>query len=85
MKTTIELSDALFHSAKKSAKEQNTTLRSLIEEGLRRVLSTPPQSAPFKLENASVKGEVLITSPTDWHALETEVLSQSFRANSDAK
>ena len=39
MKTTIELSDALFHSAKELASKSQTTMRALVEEGLRRVLN----------------------------------------------
>lgn len=36
MKTTIEISDALFATAKEVAHSRQTTLRALIEEGLRR-------------------------------------------------
>jgi len=39
MKTTIEVSDALFVTAKNLARERQTSLRALIEEGLRRVLN----------------------------------------------
>jgi hypothetical protein len=38
-KTTIEVSDTLFESAKSLAAKNKTTLRSLIEEGLCRVLN----------------------------------------------
>jgi hypothetical protein len=48
MKTTIDLSDSLFHSAKEVARQSQTTLRALIEVGLRRVLSDHkvPQKQP---------------------------------------
>ena len=75
MKTTIELSDPLFQSAKKLAQESQTTLRALIEEGLRRVLSeqTPKPKQAFKLKNASVRGKaMLITDPRQWQREETE-------------
>ena len=39
MKTTVELPDDLFVSAKKAAAERRTTLRDLIERGLRRELA----------------------------------------------
>jgi copper homeostasis protein CutC len=39
MKTTIELSDALFHSAKELTSKSHTTIRALVEAGLRRVLN----------------------------------------------
>ena len=39
MKTTLELPDDLFIAAKKKAAESRTTLRSLVERGLRRELA----------------------------------------------
>lgn len=41
MKTTVELPDELFVAAKKMAAERRTTLRDLIERGLRRELKEP--------------------------------------------
>ena len=38
MKTTIEISDALLEAAKQQAGDRATTLRALVEEGLRTVL-----------------------------------------------
>lgn len=38
MKTTIEISDNILAKAKQLAREQNATLRSLVEEGLRKVI-----------------------------------------------
>lgn len=58
MKTTLDLSDALFFDAKQTAKQHQTTMRALIEAGLRHVLDelkTPPKQV-FKLRNASVAG-----------------------------
>ena len=80
MKTTIELSDSLFQSAKQLAQESQTTLRALIEEGLRRVLAeqlSKPKQA-FKLKNASVRGKaMLMTDPSQWQDQETEYLARS--------
>ncbi len=58
MKTTLDLSDALFFDAKQTAKQHQTTMRALIETGLRRVLDDlkAPQKQAFKLRNASVAG-----------------------------
>lgn len=39
MKTSLELSENLFRRAKALARKRGTTLRSLIEEGLRKILS----------------------------------------------
>ena len=73
MKTTIEMSDPLFRSAKDLAARSQTTLRALIEEGLRRVLSDSPAQAKsaFKLKKASVGGRaVLMPEPASWQQLE---------------
>jgi hypothetical protein len=74
MKTTLDLSDALFFDAKQTAKERHTTMRALIETGLRRVLDDfKMQAKPaFKLRNASVMGsaatvaaQIVITAQND--------------------
>jgi Arc/MetJ family transcription regulator len=57
MKTTIEISDALFDAAKRHAKEDGTTLRALVEEGLRTVLDSRPEADAFTLRDASVEGK----------------------------
>ncbi len=41
MKTTVDLSDALLIAAKKRAAEDRTTLRAILERGLRRELNRP--------------------------------------------
>jgi hypothetical protein len=82
MKTTIELSDALFHSAKELASKSQTTMRALVEEGLRRVLSdAQAKTQPaFKLKDASVRGEtMLISDPRTWQELEDEHLAANLR------
>jgi len=84
MKTTIEVSDALFATAKNVARERQTTLRALIEEGLRRVLSESTHQAKptFKLKDARVHGqEVLLPNPRDWQQLEEDhVLSRNMQS-----
>ena len=59
MKTTIEISDALFDAARRRARERGTTLRALVEEGLRTVLDSGPDGDAFELRDASVEGEGL--------------------------
>ena len=59
MKTTIEISDAIFDAAKRHAIERGTTLRALVEEGLRTVLNSRPDANAFTLRDASVGGEGL--------------------------
>ena len=59
MKTTVEISDPLMREARKLAAREGVTLKTLIERGLRRVVSEPKTSAPFKLRRVSVKGKGL--------------------------
>lgn len=56
MKTTIEIADPLLEEAKALAEREETTLRALIEEGLRGVLSRRISAKPFKLRDGSFKG-----------------------------
>ena len=48
MKTTVEITDELFIEAKKHAAERRTTIRALIESGLRRELGDQAQSSKAK-------------------------------------
>lgn len=59
MKTTIELPEALFAKAKRHARKHGTTLKALIEQGLRQVLATKADAPTFKLRDASVNGKGL--------------------------
>jgi len=57
MKTTIDIADPLLDEARKLAAREGTTLRALVERGLRHVLSGGKRTRrPFKLRDASVKG-----------------------------
>lgn len=82
MKTTLDVSDALFASAKKLAQRNQTTMRALVEEGLRRVINDAPAQArsTFKLADARVHGQaMLVTNPTAWQQLEEEHLAAAIR------
>jgi Arc/MetJ family transcription regulator len=59
MKTTIEIADALLERAKRTAARQHTTLRALVEDGLRHVLDEPRSSGQFRLRRASFRGNGL--------------------------
>ena len=54
MKTTVEIHDALLLRAKRQARENGYTLRSLIEEGLRRVMDDPAPQTGYRLPDRSV-------------------------------
>ena len=57
MKTTVDIADGLLKDAKRAAEKDNTTVRALIEEGLRLVLKSRQSSKPFKLRDGSFKGK----------------------------
>ena len=58
MKTTIEIADALLEEAKAIAAEEGTTVRALVESGLRwRVAEHRSHYGVFKLQDAAFDGE----------------------------
>ena len=59
MKTTIEIADALLERAKRLAIRESTTLRELVERGLRQVLRESGSATQFKLRDARVGGQGL--------------------------
>jgi hypothetical protein len=59
MKTTIEISDAILEEAKRVAARERTTLRALLEEGLRRALYERRQAADFQLRPCTFRGRGL--------------------------
>ncbi len=65
MKTTIDIADPLLEAAKKTAVREGTTLRALVELGLRQVLETRTRGGAFKLRDASFRGEGLQPAAKD--------------------
>ena len=59
MKTTVEIPDALLGEARKLAAREGTTVRALIEEGLRKVMAERKDVAAFRLRKASFSGQGL--------------------------
>lgn len=59
MKTTLDISDPLLRDARKIAAREGTTLRALVEQGLRHVVSAKKRRTPFRLRKASVGGRGL--------------------------
>ncbi|MDR2244256.1 MAG: type II toxin-antitoxin system VapB family antitoxin, partial [Burkholderiales bacterium] len=53
MKTTIELSDALFADARRYADANNMTMKALIEQSLRNLMAEKKDKPKFKLRDAS--------------------------------
>ena len=60
MKTTIDLPEPLLDAARRAAEREGTTLKALVESGLRRVLAERQEKhGPFRLRDASFRGEGL--------------------------
>lgn len=59
MKTTIEIDDALLEQARRIAVRDRTTVRALVEHGLRRELTDRTRTKRFLLRKASFKGRGL--------------------------
>ncbi len=59
MKTTIEISDSILAGAKRLARDQNVTLRSLVEEGLQKVLEQRSEREPIEVRPVTFRGQGL--------------------------
>lgn len=59
MKTTFEIPDALLEEARRLAAREGSTVRALVEEGLRRVVAERKRPRPFRLRRATFKGHGL--------------------------
>ncbi|MEW6377344.1 MAG: type II toxin-antitoxin system VapB family antitoxin [Thermodesulfobacteriota bacterium] len=59
MKTTLHIPDNLIEEARKLAHREHTTLKALVEEGLRRIISERQRRSRFHLRKATFKGNGL--------------------------
>jgi len=59
MKTTIQIPDSLFDEARRLAEREHTTLKALVEQGLRRTVAERRRQGAFRLRKASFKGKGL--------------------------
>lgn len=62
MKTTIEISDGLLRQVKALAQREGTTVRALVEAGLRALLKEQRERPKFRLREASFEGQGLTDS-----------------------
>lgn len=71
MRTTIEINDALARKVRALMVKRATTLRALVEEGLRRVVEESRDTRPFRLRDASVGEGGLVEDLPDetWESL----------------
>lgn len=56
MKTTIDIPDPLLERCRLLVREQRVTFRTLVEEGLERVLDERSNRKPFKLKSVKPGG-----------------------------
>jgi hypothetical protein len=59
MKTTIELADDLAKRTKALARRRGTTLRSVVEDGIRLALEREKSGTPYRLPDKSFGGKGL--------------------------
>jgi len=59
MKTTVQIPDSLLEQAKRLASQEHTTVRALMEEGLRRLIAERRGKKPFKLRKVTFCGNGL--------------------------
>jgi len=59
MKTAIQIADNLFKEARKLAHRERTTLKALVEQGLRLIVSERKRRNGFRLRKATFKGQGL--------------------------
>ena len=59
MKTTVDISDELLKKAKRHAAKRRTTLRAIIEQGLRNTIKEQQRGAKYVLPDMSIDGKGL--------------------------
>jgi len=59
MKTTLDISDPLLRDARKLAAREGTTLRALVEQGLRRIVAEKKRRPAFRLRQVTFRGNGL--------------------------
>ncbi len=80
VKTTIDIASGLLMEAKERARREQTTLRALVEQGLRMVLSEPEASARPAFKPVTGRLEPLPgVDPYDWDAILDSVYDMSDR------
>jgi hypothetical protein len=65
MKTTVDIHDHLLEEVRRQASREKTTVRALIEEGLRKIIAERKQKNGFRLRRATFKGSGLQADMAD--------------------
>ena len=61
MKTTVHIPDTILEEARRIAALEHTTVKALVEEGLRQIIDDRKQKKTFRLRKATFKGNGLQT------------------------
>jgi len=59
MKTTVDIPNSLLEQTKRLALREHTTVRALVEEGLRQIVAEHKRAKTFRLRKASFRGKGL--------------------------
>jgi hypothetical protein len=81
MKTTVEISDAVLHEARQLAQREGTTLRALVEQGLRHVVAENARGQTYKWRPVISGGQGLRPELRD--ATWNDILDLSYERGSD--
>ncbi len=76
MKTTVDIAEPVLAEAERVAIEEQTTLSSLINEALRKLIASRPEAQkPFALKDKSVDGNGLMPEfqEATWQQLRDEI------------
>ncbi|MCW5979343.1 MAG: hypothetical protein KIT09_14805 [Bryobacteraceae bacterium] len=75
MKTTIDIGSNIFEAAKRLAREENTTFRDLVEEGLELVLEQRSARRKIQIKPVTFRGRGLTAEYRDasWSKIRGEV------------
>jgi hypothetical protein len=78
MKTTVEVPDSLLREVKRVALREHTTVRALIERGLRSVVSGRRPAPRFTLRRAGFRGDGLVAGRSlgDWETIRALTYSE---------
>ncbi len=80
VKTTIDIADGLLSEARERARQEGTTLRQLVERGLRCVLAeSAHERAPAKLVTGRLE-PLPGVDPYDWEAIRDAIYERAGQA-----
>jgi hypothetical protein len=78
VKTTIDIADGLLSEARARARAERTTLRALVERGLRTALDEPPRASVAPFSPVTGRLEPLPgVDRYDWGAIREEIYDTS--------